>query len=56
MSTHLGRMEQVVVDGEVVSTSLHLIHDEARVRVKEGDEFVTVRLQVDPWKPIKSKG
>lgn len=46
----LGRVHRHVVDGEVARVDLELVRDEDVVEINEGGEFVTVGLEVDPFR------
>ena len=56
MPLFLGRVERKYVAGELAEISLVLIRDKDIVHLNDGDEFVTVELQVDPFAKETSDG
>lgn len=49
MLSHLARMRQTVIEGEVVAVTFELIKDDARVKLHDGDAFFTIDTKVNPW-------
>lgn len=47
--TFIARVIREEVAGELATIMLQLIRDPDVVEIAEGDEFVTVELQVDPF-------
>lgn len=48
---HMARVRRTEVAGEIVAVALELLREDETVELNDGDEFVTVGLEVDPWIP-----